>query len=129
MRRRLRKGLVSASDFRTLQSAATTANDLLFRMQRILAVPHDFAVLPLTIEKWVFVLVTASRIILGSAALALAGVVLVLTYYAVTGQPFAVEHSWELVLTNRLYLAAVALLTLLQLRLILFRLGDRGREN
>ena len=102
---------------------------LLFRMQRILAVPHDFAVVPLTIEKWVFVLVTASRIILGSAALALAGVVLVLTYYAVTGQPFAVEHSWELVLTNRLYLAAVALLTLLQLRLILFRLGDRGREN
>jgi ubiquinone biosynthesis protein len=129
IRRRLREGLLTASDFMTFQTVATTANDLLFRLQRILAVPHDFAVVPLTIEKWVFVLITAIRFLAGSAALALAGVVLALSYNAATGQSLAIDASWQLVMTNGLFLIAIALLALLHVRLILFRLGDRGREG
>src|SRR5262249_48723539 len=53
LRRRLRNGLLTASDYAVLEKAGSTAVDLLFRLQRLLAVPYDFAVITLTIEKWV----------------------------------------------------------------------------
>src|SRR5437899_10906940 len=58
LRRRLRNGLLTDSDFVTLEKAGSTAIDLLFRLQRLMAVPYDFAVITLTIEKWVVTVVT-----------------------------------------------------------------------
>jgi hypothetical protein len=129
LRRRLREGLLTASDFKTWQTVSATANDLLFRLQRILAAPHDFEVVPLTIEKWAFIFITLIQFFARSAALALAGVILVLGYNVATGRAIALADSWQPVIASGLFLITIALLALLHVRLILFRLGDHSRER
>jgi hypothetical protein len=129
LRRRLRDGLVTGSDFRTLQAAATTADDLLFRLQRILAAPYDFQVLPHTVEKWVTIIVTLVQFVARSAVLALAGMLLVGVYGWLTGRALSLDDVWQPVLGSGWYLAAVVLLALQSVRLILFRLGDRSRQG
>lgn len=128
-RRRLRAGLPSAADFSAWQAVSTTANDLIFRLQRILAVPHDFQVVPLSIEKGAFVLITAIRFLVQCAVLALAGVMLVSGANAVTNGELAPGDSWLTVIKSAPYLAAVGLLALLHTRNIWFRLGDRRQDG
>src|SRR5260221_4503546 len=129
LRRRLRNGLLTNSDFATLEKAGATALDLLFRLQRLLAVPYDFAVITLTIEKWVVTLGTLLKFVLGVTILTGLSLALVAGFRAATGQSVVVDDSLQQVFANRLYQIAIAVLALLNVRLILFRLADKTRKE
>lgn len=128
-RRRLRNGLLTSADFATLEQVGSTATDLLFRLQRLLAVPYDFAVITLTIEKWVVTITTVLKFLVYVTILTGLGLVVFTGLQATTGQSIDLNDGLQQVITNRLYLIAVAVLAVLNIRIILFRLADKTRKE
>jgi predicted unusual protein kinase regulating ubiquinone biosynthesis (AarF/ABC1/UbiB family) len=129
MRRRLRDGLLTDRDFATLEKAGSTVIDLIFRLQRLMAVPYDFAVITLTIEKWVVTVVTVLKFAIYVTILTGLGLLVVIGFQAAAGQSVMLNDSLQLVFTNRLYQTAIAILALLNIRIILFRLADKTRKE
>ncbi len=129
LRRRLTGGLLTNSDFATLEKVGSTAVDLLFRLQRLLAVPYDFAVVALTVEKWVVTFVTVLKFAVYAALATGLGVALAIGLNVASGQGIMLTGSLQQVLASRLYQVAIVLLALRHVRLILFRLADKtGKE-
>jgi ubiquinone biosynthesis protein len=128
LRRRFRSGLLTAQNFATLEKATTTANDLLFRLQRVLSVPYDFAVISLTVEKWVVTLVTVLKLMVSSAVLTVVCAALVIVSGVLAGQNVEIQDSLRQVAASRWYQVALIVLALLHVRVILFRLADKTRK-
>ncbi len=129
MQRRLEQGLIRGADFRFVEKLATTASDLFFRLQRILNVPYDFAVITLTVEKWVVTLVTAFRFTTYAAALTGLGVLAIIASSAVSGSTLALQDSLQSLFASGWYQLAIGLLAVMHIRLILFRLADKARRD
>jgi predicted unusual protein kinase regulating ubiquinone biosynthesis (AarF/ABC1/UbiB family) len=128
IRRRLYRGL-QGSDYETIRTVASTAQDLVFRAQRILSAPYDFAVVPYVIEKGVFVSMTLLRFVTIAVLLAAAGIGLTAATRAWSGAPIDLRATARAVVTSFPYLLLVAASGLIHLRRITFRLGDKIRET
>ena len=98
-------------------------------MQRLFAAPYDFTIGAYTVEKWIFMLMTVLQFALRAAILAALGSVLILGFQLLGGQSAAVSAAVRQVLVSWWYWCAVALLALIHLRRIWFRLGDKIRQE
>jgi hypothetical protein len=94
-----------------------------------MAVPYDFAVITLTIEKWVVTLITLLKFVVYVTILTGLGLLVVIGFQAAAGQSVVLKDSLQLVFANRLYQVALAVLALLHVRLIMFRLADKTRKE
>ena len=101
-----------------------TGGDLLFRAQRLLSAPYDFAVASFTIEKWTHVVMMSVRFFTRAIVVTIIGFALAL----VLGQPLTTATVQQ-VLASPLYLGVVAVLLLQHIRLIMFRLADKTRKE
>jgi predicted unusual protein kinase regulating ubiquinone biosynthesis (AarF/ABC1/UbiB family) len=129
LRERLQNGLLADSEIGAVESIAATFNDLLFRVQRILSVPYDFAVIRLTVEKWVYTVVTLGQLLLRAIMLTgLFGGIIVM-YRVLNGQPLIVDDILAQIVSSRLYWFCLIFITLLQVRVLLFRLADKVRRE
>ncbi len=124
IRRRLLNG-PSGSDFETLEKVTSAGNVLLFRLQRLFAAPYDFTIGMYGVEKWIFMLMTILQFAVRGAILTALGIALILGVQALTGQAISVSIAARQVITVWWYWCAVALLALVHLRRIRFRLGDK----
>lgn len=122
LRQRLAKGLTGA-DYLTMGQMLKTGNDLLFRAQRLLSAPYDFAVASFTIEKWTYIIMMGVRFLTRAVAVTLLGLVLAL----LLGQSLAI--GLQTVLASPIYLTVIGLLLLQHIRLMMFRLGDKTRKE
>jgi ubiquinone biosynthesis protein len=128
LRRRLRRGL-EGSDYEMFEQALAVGGDLLFRTQRLLSLPYDFAVLPFMVEKWIFVVMMVIRFVARAALVTALGVGVVMGLTALNQQPVILETALEQVVQSIPYLVIVVLLALQHIRLILFRLEDKTRAD
>jgi ubiquinone biosynthesis protein len=120
---RIAKGL-TGSDYWALSQILKTGGDLLFRAQRLMSSPYDFAVASFTIEKWSHIVMMSVRFLTQAAVVTVIGLVIAL----LLGQPLA-PNLWQPVVTSPLYLIVIVLLLLQHTRLIMFRLGDKTRKE
>jgi ubiquinone biosynthesis protein len=128
LRERLRGGL-TGGDYQLMAQVLETGGDLLFRAQRLLNVPYDFAILPYSIEKWTFAAMMLIRFFLRLGLLTLAGLGVVAAFAYFNQQPLIADSLFSQVINSPLYWV-LALIGLLQhIRLTLFRLGDKTRKE
>jgi hypothetical protein len=120
---RLTKGL-TGGDYLAMGQLLKTGGDLMFRAQRLLSAPYDFAVASFTIEKWTHVVMMSVRFLTRAAVVTLAGLAVVM----LLGQQ-AIVTALQQVLTSPLYLGVVAVLLLQHIRLRMFRLADKTRKE
>ncbi|NWF69880.1 MAG: AarF/ABC1/UbiB kinase family protein [Chloroflexi bacterium] len=128
LRRRLRTGL-TGGDYMALAQAGKTWNDFMFRAQRLLTTPYDFAIVPYTIEKWTFTLMTAIRFGMRTALFTLVCAGLAAGLMALRGEGVELARVGATVVGQAWYWAIVALLGVMHMRLIFFRLGDKTRNE
>ncbi len=128
MRERLRKGL-SASDYQTLGELAKTGGDLLFRAQRLLNVPYDFAVLPYTVEKWTFTAIMLIRFFIRAVLVTVLGVGVAAAVRLANEQAIVLSELVQQVITHPVYALVMVVLVLMHIRLIMFRLNDKVRKE
>jgi predicted unusual protein kinase regulating ubiquinone biosynthesis (AarF/ABC1/UbiB family) len=124
--RRFRGGLQGA-DYVLLEKLLSTGDDLIFRAQRLMSVPYDFAVLPFMVEKWIFTTLTVVRFLVRTLIITALGVGIVAGVAALNRQPIPVGDALVQAVNSVPYVVVIALLALLHIRLILFRLGDKTR--
>jgi ubiquinone biosynthesis protein len=125
---RLSKGL-TGGDYMTMAQLLKTGGDLMFRAQRLLNVPYDFAIVPYTIEKWTFTFMTLIGFLVRVGVftgLCVAGVALWQTF---NRQAVDLTTVLQGVLTNGGYWIVITVLSLLHLRTLMFRLGDKTRKE
>jgi hypothetical protein len=122
IRERVQKGLTGA-DYLTMGQMLKTGNDLLFRAQRLLSTPYDFAVASFTIEKWTYIVMMGVRFITRAVAITLLGLGLML----LLGQ--SLTTGFQTVLASPIYLAVIGILLIQHIRLMMFRLGDKTRKE
>lgn len=123
---RLRTGL-SGDDYEAIGQLFTTGRDLLFRAQRLLSLPYDFAVVPFVIEKWIFAVITVIRLMARIGLLTALGVGIVAAGQVVNQQPIALETALREVTSSALFMALALILVVVHIRAILFRLSDKTR--
>lgn len=126
--RRLRRGLTGA-EYEVVGQMLDTGGELLFRIQRLLAVPYDFAILPFQVEKWIFTASTVLQFLLRAALITLVGMGIAAGIKAINGQAIVFDQIWQAVIIHPLYLVVVAVLLMLNIRVILFRWGDKTRQE
>lgn len=124
MRRRLRQGLTDR-DYVALNTLLETGSELVFKAQRLMSVPYDFAVLPFMVEKWSHTAMMIVRFVVRVALVTAVGLALV----ALTQTEFVLESAFNQVVSHPLYLVVIVILLLQHLRLIWFRLGDKIRAD
>jgi ubiquinone biosynthesis protein len=123
--RRLRRGFTD-QDYVTLENLLETGGELMFKAQRLMSIPYDFAVLPFVVEKWSHTAMMLTRFFVRAAIVTALGVGIV----ALTQpQDFTLENALKQVMTYPLYLVIVAWLVFQHSRLIWFRLGDKTRAD
>lgn len=128
LRERLQKGL-TGGDYQLMAQVLETGGDLLFRAQRLLNTPYDFAVLPYAVEKWTFAAMMTIRFLLRLGLLTLVGLGIAagLAYYH--QQTFTIESLFNQVISSPLYWVLALIGFLQHIRLMLFRLGDKTRKE
>jgi predicted unusual protein kinase regulating ubiquinone biosynthesis (AarF/ABC1/UbiB family) len=126
--RRLRSGL-QGSDYELLEQALTIGNDLLFRAQRVLSLPYDFAVLPFMVEKWIFVVMMAMRFLVRAAIVTVLAVGVMIGFTDLNRESVTPTAALQEVVRSVPYLVILAFVALQHIRLILFRLGDKTRAE
>lgn len=124
MRQRLRQGLTDR-DYVALNTLLETGSELVFKAQRLMSVPYDFAVLPFMVEKWSHTAMMIVRFVVRAALVTGVG----LGILALTQPEFVLERALNQVITHPLYGAVIIILLLQHLRLIWFRLGDKIRAD
>lgn len=124
--RRLRTGL-DGSEYEVVAQMLSAGGELLFRIQRLLAVPYDFAILPFAVEKWIFTAMIVLRFIMRGALLTFVGVAIVGVVESANGAPIILEKTLQQVVTEPVYLVILVILFLLHIRVIMFRWGDKTR--
>jgi len=129
LRQRLQHGLLTDAEVGALESLAATGSDLLFRLQRILNVPYDFAVIQLAIEKWVFAIMTVVQFIGRGLLVTIGGALIILGYAWLSGQPISLDTTTAQLMDSRLYWLCIVVLALLHIRILLFRLADKVRKD
>ncbi len=122
IRERLQKGL-TGGDYITMSQMLKTGNDLLFRAQRLLSTPYDFAVASFTIEKWTYIVMMGVRFLTRAVAITLLGLGLML----LLGQTLAT--GFQTMMASPIYLTVIGILLLQHIRLMMFRLGDKTRKE
>jgi hypothetical protein len=129
LRRALQKGLADNIDFQWAKRTANTVNDLIFRVQRLLSAPYDFAILPFTIEKWIYVTMQAIRFVARGAFISgiWLGVDLLLKVFG--GQAGSLAESFLQMVRHPVYAILILLLAVIHIRLIMFRLGQKTQDG
>jgi hypothetical protein len=128
LRQRLRTGL-SGGDYQMLAQAGKTWGDFMFRAQRLLNTPYDFAIVPYTIEKWTFTLMTIIGFLLRAALFTGICVAAVIGVRLANQQGVDFADILQTVVSHAGYLIVMVLLGLLHIRLLMFRLGDKTRKE
>jgi ubiquinone biosynthesis protein len=128
IRERLRQGL-TGGDYQAIIQMFKTGNDLMFRAQRLLNVPYDFAILPYTVEKWTFTVMMVIRFAIRLVLLTVLGLAFSAGLTLLDGQTPQFEALVLPTITSPLFLILALLLLLQHVRLVLFRLGDKTRKE
>ncbi|MFN8372173.1 MAG: AarF/ABC1/UbiB kinase family protein [Anaerolineae bacterium] len=128
LRRRLREGL-TGGDFLALGVMGKTWGDFMFRAQRLLSTPYDFAIVPYTIEKWTFTFMTIIGFVLRAGLVTAAGVGVVAAVQAAQQQPFELNAALQSVASSGVYVFIMVVLALLHLRVLMFRLNDKTHQG
>jgi ubiquinone biosynthesis protein len=123
IQKRLSEG-PTGGDFLKLGQMLKTGNDLLFRAQRLMSSPYDFAVASFTIEKWTYIVMMLVSFLTRAALVTAVGVGLV----ALIAQ-MALMPALQWVAVSPIYLVVIAILLFQHTRLIMFRLGDKTRKE
>jgi predicted unusual protein kinase regulating ubiquinone biosynthesis (AarF/ABC1/UbiB family) len=123
-----RRGL-TGSDFLMLAQASKTWGDFMFRAQRLLNTPYDFAIVPYTIEKWTFTLMTVIQFLLRGALFTGVCAAVVAGFRLANQQALDFADILQTVVSHTGYLVVIALVFLLHIRLLMFRLGDKTRKE
>jgi len=125
--RGMRKGF-DGSVIETVKQVAETGNELMFRAQRLMSVPYDFAVVPYVVEKWIFTVMQVIYWIVRVLLITAIGTCLVAGIQLLQNQPIQWDQNLHAVLSSPLYAIALLLVTLLSIRVIMFRLGEKTRD-
>lgn len=125
---RLREGL-TGSDYMAVAQVLKTGSDLMFRAQRLLNVPYDFAIVPYTIEKWTFTVMTVMRLLIYGLLLTALGTGMAAVGSLLNGQSVTVIEALPNVVSHPVYLLVMFILIFLHIRLVMFRLGDKTRKE
>jgi predicted unusual protein kinase regulating ubiquinone biosynthesis (AarF/ABC1/UbiB family) len=125
---RLRTGL-TGSDYQAMGQVIKTGSDLLFRAQRLLNVPYDFAVVPYTIEKWTFTAMMVIRFAIRAVILMVLAMLIVAGISRFNQQPITLDATFTQAITAPVFIAVLVILLLQHIRLIMFRLGDKTRKE
>jgi hypothetical protein len=128
LQERLRNGL-TGGDYQLMAQVLETGGDLLFRAQRLLNVPYDFAVLPYSIEKWTFAAMMTIRFLLRLGLLTLVGLGIVMGIAYSNQQNLSIESLFTQVISAPIYWVLALIGFLQHIRLMLFRLGDKTRKE
>ncbi len=123
IRERLQKG-PTGGDYLALSQMLKTGGDLMFRAQRLMSSPYDFAVTTFQIEKWTYILMMVVQFVTRAALVTLLGLGLV-ELFGLRDLMTALQQ----VVLSPIYLALVAILLIQHIRLIMFRLGDKTRKE
>jgi ubiquinone biosynthesis protein len=126
--RRLSEGL-TGSDFMMLGQMGKTWSDFLFRAQRLLTVPYDFAIVPYTIEKWTFTFMTLISFLVRGGVFTAMWVGGGAVWQSMNGHPLDLSAVLQSIFGNGIYWFVIAILSLLHLRMLMFRLGDKTRKE
>ena len=125
MRRIARRGLLKSVDFGQIEQTANTFNGLLFRLQRLFSAPYDFTVLPFVIEKWIFVAMMVIRFVTQSLVVTGLAVGIGLIAELLQRRPIAAAETVRQVIEHPVYWIVIAVLAIVHIRLILFRLEQK----
>jgi ubiquinone biosynthesis protein len=128
LRERLRGGL-TGGDYQLMAQVLETGGDLLFRAQRLLNVPYDFAVLPYAVEKWTFAAMMLIRFLLRLGLLTVVGLGLAAAIAYFNQQPLLADTLFTQVINSPVYWILALIGFLQHIRLMLFRLGDKTRKE
>jgi hypothetical protein len=123
LRKRLREGITDA-DFLALNQLSTTGSTLLYRLRRLFAGPYDFAIPSFTIEKKVFIWLMILRFALRIGLFIAVAVGVAVGMHAAMGDPMPLENGVRQVVISRWFQIGVALLALIHVRLIWYRLRE-----
>jgi ubiquinone biosynthesis protein len=123
LQKRLSEGL-TGGDYLKMGQMLKTGNDLLFRAQRLMSSPYDFAVASFTIEKWTYIVMMLVSFLSRAALVTAVGVGLVAIFARLD-----LTTSLQWVAVSPLFLVVIAILVFQHLRLIMFRLGDKTRKE
>ena len=126
--RGLDKGF-NGSIIQTVRQVAETGNELMFRAQRLMSVPYDFAVVPYVVEKWIFIVMQAIRLVLRVLVVTALGVGVGAINELARNEPIVWEQHFNAVITSPVYATIILLLSLLSLRIMMFRLSEKTRLN
>jgi predicted unusual protein kinase regulating ubiquinone biosynthesis (AarF/ABC1/UbiB family) len=121
--RRLRRGLISGAEVRALRGFAGVLSRGMQQLRRLIDAPnYSFAA---RIEKSVFTVLEAARMLLILAGVAGAAFLVLEVWRRETGRPIAPGELLLEILTHRAYLVFAAVIVVIHLRRIRYRLRDR----
>jgi ubiquinone biosynthesis protein len=123
LRERLTKG-ITGGDYLALGQMLKTGGDLMFRAQRLMSAPYDFAVTSFQIEKWTNTVMMLVQFVTRAAIVTLVGLGIVELL-----APQDVMTALQQVVVSPIYLVVIAVLLIQHIRLIMFRLGDKTRKE
>ncbi|MEO8395066.1 MAG: AarF/ABC1/UbiB kinase family protein, partial [Chloroflexota bacterium] len=126
------KGISNGFDgslLETFGELAKTGSDLMFRAQRLMSVPYDFAVVPYMVEKWIFTAMEIIRWIFRLVLVTVLGIGLGVGVQILREQPITLDEDIHAVLTSPIYVVALLLVSLVSIRVIMFRLGEKTRRD
>jgi hypothetical protein len=112
----------------TVKQVAETGSELMFRAQRLMSVPYDFAVVPYTVEKWIFILMQVVYWLVRVLVITAIGTIVVAAIQLLQSQTIQWDQNLHMVLNSPVYLIVLLLVTLLSVRVIMFRLGEKIRR-
>jgi len=126
--RGLNKGF-DGSILQTVGEIAETGSELMFRAQRLMSVPYDFAVVPYMVEKWIFMLMQVINWIVRVVLVTAVGISIVAGIEFLQNQPINWEQNFHTVVSSPIYAVVLLVVTLLAIRVIMFRLGEKTRRD
>lgn len=101
----------------------------MFRAQRLLNVPYDFAVLPYTVEKWTFTAIMLIRFVIRAVLVTALGIGAAAVIRLINQEEFTLSGLAQEVITHPVYALVMIVLILMHIRLIMFRLNDKVRKE
>ena len=126
--RRLLRGGLDSIDFQRVERTMNTVNGLVFRVQRLLSVPYDFAVLPFLVEKWIYAAMMVVRFFVRSVLITGLVVGVDVVSKMAQGQNALILESLQRVIQSPIYPIIIAFLAITHIRIIWFRLAHKTQK-
>lgn len=117
-------------DYLVVQQAVRIGQQALFRLDRALSVPYDFAVLPFVIEKSVFAVLRFIHFLYEAFLISLVGIGIYLVWRYYQQQEITVNlESLLALISHPAYLIIIGIILVRHIRQVIFRLNDKTHLN